>query len=138
MPDEAMEDGPVGDPGETGEQGEAGADDFDAFEDVGGGDGPIVSTSPTDDFEQEDTGGEIEAEEGFDELATAGDDEDFDEFAEAFNNNFEEDADESAEFDPEAEAEEISSSMDESLSKAGKALANSARRKSPRRKLKKD
>ena len=142
MPAEAMEaEGVVGDPGPQGEVGEPGVEEFDevvASEDV-----PAVGTGFTESKPEavendDESGGEIEAEEGFKEVATAGDDEDFDEFAEAFDSNFEEDADNSAEFDPEAEAEEMSSSMDESLSKAGKALANSARRKSPRRKLKKD
>ena len=48
----------------------------------------------------------------------------------------EEDEDDSAEFDPEAEADELSESMGESLSKASKALAKSAKRSSPKRKLK--
>lgn len=118
--------------------------EFDAFEDVGGGDGPLVSTSPTptartsslnttpdeDDFE----GGEIEAE------ATAADDEEFDDFAGAFKSDFnEEDASPSEEFDPEEEAADVEASMEDSMTKATSALAaaSKSQRQSAPRKLKK-
>lgn len=109
-------------------------EEVDAFEDVGGGDGPIVATSPTDDEFDEEAGGEVEAEAT---VASADDDDEFDEFAQSFveGDSFEEDADASAEFDPETEADELSESMGDSLSKASKALAKSAKRSSPRRKL---
>jgi len=117
MPDDAFEDA---------------EEEIDAFEDVGGGDGPIVATSPADDEFAEEVGGEVEAE-----VASADSDDEFDEFAQTFveGGSFEEDADDSAEFDPETEAGELSESMGESLSKASKALAKSAKRASPRRKL---
>jgi hypothetical protein len=94
----------------------------------------VVSSSDAAEFDEE-AGGEIEAEEQ--PSTGAADDDEFDEFAQAFveDGPFEEDKDKSVEFDPEAEAEELSESMGESLSKAGKALAKSAKRSSPRRKL---
>ena len=124
MPDEAFE-------------GEEASEDIDwaaaPVEDVGGGDGPLVATSPTDDEFAEEVGGEIEAE-----VASADSDEEFDEFAQTFveDNSFEEDEDKSVEFDPEAEADEVSEAMDKSLNKASSALAKSAKRKSPKRELK--
>ena len=115
-------------------------EDTDAFEDVGGGDDPVVATSSTDDEFDEEAGGELEAEapSAEAEAPSAEDDTEFDEFAQSFvtGGSFEEDEDDSAEFDPEAEADEISESMGESLSKASKALAKSAKRSSPKRKLK--
>lgn len=112
-------------------------DEFDAFEDVGGGDGPLVSTSPTDATldttpDEEFEGGEIEA--------TADDDDEFDDFATAFSGEYnEEDEGASDEFDPEGEAEGIEASMEDSMTKANSALAsaNKSQRKSPARKLKK-
>lgn len=89
-----------------------------------------ASTSADDEFEEE-VGGEVEAE-----VASVNEDDEFDEFAQTFvEGSFEEDADDSAEFDPETEADELSESMGESLSKASKALAKSAKRGSPKRKL---
>ena len=94
--------------------------------------GDVVEPTTSDDEFDEEAGGELEAE-----APSAQNDDEFDEFAQSFveGGSFEEDNDDSAEFDPEAEADELSESMGESLSKASKALANSAKRKSPKRKL---
>ena len=115
------------------------SEEFDAFEDVGGGDGPLVGISPTDaplntTPDDEFEGGEIEAED-----STAENDEDFDELAATFSSDFEEDKESSDEFDPEKESSDIEVAMEESMSKATSALAQSDKtsRTSPKkRKLK--
>ena len=113
-------------------------EEFDAFEDVGGGDGPLVGISPTDaplntTPDDEFEGGEIEAE-----GATAATDGDFDDMASAFSSDFEEDKTSSDEFDPEEESSDIETAMETSMSKANSALAKtkSTKRTSPKRKLK--
>lgn len=113
-------------------------EEIDAFEDVGGGDGPLVATSPTDATlnttpDDEFEGGEIEAED-----VTADADEDFTDLASQFTGDFEEDASSSDEFDPEEEASSIESAMEESMTKASSALAKAkdTKRSSPKRKLK--
>ena len=138
MPEEAYEDEEVATEAVASEA-VASDDDFDAFEDVGGGDGPLVSTSPTDAAldttpDDEFTGGEIE-----EETASADDDEDFEDLAATFSSDFEEDEGASADFDPDEEASDIEASMSESMSKANSALAksDSSGRTSPKRKLKK-
>jgi hypothetical protein len=85
----------------------------------------------------EDFGGELEAEEVPGTPLTAEGDDEFAEFAQSFvpEESFEEDSSASSDFDPDTEADELSASMGDSLSKASKALANSAKRTSPRRKL---
>jgi len=90
-----------------------------------------LNTTPDDDDDFDS--GEIEAE-----TPDAEDDEDFDELAATFSSDFEEDAETSEEFDPEEEASDIESAMEESMTKATSALAQSenTKRTSPKRKLK--
>ena len=88
----------------------------------------FIDTTPDDAFD----GGEIEAE------SSAEDDDDFDEMAATFSSDFEEDTSSSEEFNPEEEASDIESAMEDTMSKATSALANAAstKRTSPKRKLK--
>jgi hypothetical protein len=104
---------------------------FETLEEVPVPSAPAETPTAVDEFDEE-TGGELEAE-----APSAADDTEFDEFAQSFvsDGSFEEDEGASAEFDPEKEADELSESMGESLSKASKALAKSAKRSSPKRKL---
>jgi hypothetical protein len=115
---------------------EPGTGMYETLEEVG------VASATDGEFDDkpEEVGGEIEVEDTSPEKTVGVDDDEFDEFAQTFAapEKFEEDEEDSSEFDPEAEAEELSDAMDDTLQKASKALANSAKRKSPRRKLPRD
>jgi len=86
----------------------------------------FIDTTPDDEFD----GGEVEAE------SSADDDDDFEDVAATFS--FEEDGSSSEDFNPEEEASDIESAMEETMSKATSALADAAKTKrtSPKRKLK--
>ena len=86
----------------------------------------FIDTAPDDEFD----GGEVEAE------SSADDDDDFEDVAATFS--FEEDGSSSEDFNPEEEASDIESAMEETMSKATSALADAAKTKrtSPKRKLK--
>ena len=92
-----------------------------------------LNTTPDDDDDDDFDKGEIEAE-----TPNAEDDEDFDDLAATFSSDFEEDTETSEDFDPDEEASDIESAMEESISKATSALAKAenTQRTSTKRKLK--